>query len=142
MATSYLQYDDPAWSLDTCSNKRNGAAIFHARGTLRHLQLYVQKVNPASAPQVCGGLLDAGAAPPAVASMLTSIDAKELAKDASLASRLIDAYETRGELAQLQPWLAARAEELPPGSLEEGGPYASVKQALGRVAPKKGLFGW
>ena len=118
------------------------AALFHAQGNLKHLQLYVQRINPASAPQVCGGLLDAGAAPELVASMLTKIDASELAKDASLAPRLISACEERGQLPLLQPWLTSRAEELPPGTLEEGGIYASVREALQKVAPRKGLFGW
>ena len=74
--------------------------------------------------------------------MLTKIDASELAKDASLAPRLISACEKRGQLPLLQPWLTSRAEELPPGTLEEGGIYASVREALQKVAPRKGLFGW
>jgi hypothetical protein len=91
---------------------------------------------------VCGGLIDVGASAQVILSMLTTLTAAELAKDSSLAPRLIAACEERQQLALLQPWLAAREEELPPGSLEEGGAFASVREALHRIEPpKKGLWG-
>ena len=110
------------------------AAIFHAQGRLKHLALYVQKVNPGVAPQVAGGLLDAGAAPGTVASMVSPLDAGDMTKDPTLGVRLIAACEEREQLGLLKPWLEARAEE----ALDEQAATA-VREALQRLKPK-GLF--
>ena len=108
------------------------AAIFHSQGKLKHLALYVSKVNPAAAPQIVGGLLDAGADPATVAQMLTPIDASELGKDATLATRLIATCEEREQLGLLKPWLEARADDLEEGSAD----LAAVREALKQLRPK------
>ena len=116
------------------------ATILHERRQHRHLALYVQRVNPTRAPQILGALLDAGCEPARAAELISSLNSAELARDPSLAARLIAACDDRGQLSMLQGWLGARQAE---GTLADDSDAAvAVHEALQRLAPKKkGLWG-
>ena len=88
----------------------------HERRQLQYLNLFVQKVHPARAPEVVGALLDLSAPDEAVAKLLLPM------RDEGLAPALIEAAQGRARLDVLRPWLQARAQG---GSASE-----PVEQAL------------
>ena len=114
------------------------AAIFFEQKKLGHLSLYVRKIATPKAPQAVAGLLDAGCEPARAAELITGIDNAELAKEPTLASRLIAACDERGQLGMLRVWLKAREAE----GLDEGTEQSSaVLAALKKLEPLKRLFG-
>ena len=129
------------------------ATLFYTQRRLGHVTLYVQKVHPAAAPQVVGALLDAGLEPPRVAELIAPLGLRELGRDATVAARLVEACEARGQLSLLQPWLVSRdAEGAGLGAAGGSGLGAelseesvaiaaanlpAVRDALARLAPKK-----
>ena len=88
----------------------------------------------------CGACLFLpGCEPPRAAEVIAPLSAADLARDETLATRLIAACEEREQLSLLQPWLAAREAE---GLVEDTETCAAVAGALERLAPKaKGLWG-
>ena len=114
------------------------AAIFFEQKKLGHLSLYVRKIATPKAPQAVAGLLDAGCEPARAAELITGIDNAELAKEPTIASRLIAACDERGQLGMLRVWLKAREAE----GLDEGTEQSSaVLAALKKLEPLKRLFG-
>ena len=100
----------------------------HERRQLQYLNLFVQKVHPARAPEVVGALLDLSAPDEAISRLLLPM------RDESLAPALIEAANARVRLDVLRPWLQARA--------QGGAASEPIEQALRQLSRSQRRRSW
>ena len=93
--------------------------FLYAKGMLRYIEGYVQKVNPKRAPEVVGALLDAEADEAFVNNLILSV------RSLVPVAELVEVVEARNRLRMLNPFL----EQL----VSEGSRDPQVHDALGKI---------